>query len=222
MIFERHKRGKIYDQTEICDGSILCPISFAAGEADIWQSNLTRSRVNFNSRLRGSRIFDSVIGAEGSQVEIVDSMIRGSEIKGGQILRALVDNSVIEGAAYVRGGTRGVQVINSQISGDVLLENEVRISGVTLHSEMRMGFGNWNRAPRYAETTGEAGLFCMTESNDDYAYIECTRKKMTDWIKKKNAWARVGRWSGEMRDFVHQTFENWLDNPMPIFEVEKL
>jgi hypothetical protein len=222
MNFERHGRGKKFGgAAEVCPNSFLCPTSFAADDADIWESFIFASKVTGNSKLRRAQLEMCQIGSDGGKVEIVESKLRHTSVTGGTALKCFIDDSTISGNPYFRGSGRGITIVGARISGDVVLEGEAGIFGATLSGKMRIGFGGWTRAPRHFEFNNEIAEIGVTESTDGFAYIGCKRKLMTSWIRKRNLFLTAGGWSQEMGERLQRTFEEWLDVPIPTMAVRR-
>lgn len=215
MSFERHTRGKIYGQVEICRSSYLSKQSFAGERADIWNSEVLDSYVKADARVRQS-VIEKLSRIEGG--EIYCSQVVGSRVTGGRICGAYVENSLVEGG-YLKGDIArgGVRVVSSVIKDFAVVEMTASVEGVTLEKSMRVGYGHWTRPPRYFEITNEIADIAVSESVDGHAFILCRHKKMTDWIKARKRLQRAVRWPDEMIEEIKEHFENWLDNPLPTY-----
>lgn len=215
MLYERHNRGKVFGSTaEVCPQTLLCKNSYIKGRADVYQSSITDSRV-IEAKVRNSIVeHGSTVGSNRLQAEVYQSRIHRSQIYGGTVLLAYVNNSRISGKCQLRGGGKGLVVVNSDISGNVYVANEAQVYGIKLNKQMRVTSGIWNFPPRYFEVKTENIHLGITESTDAFAHIGCKRKKMADWIKGKNRFGKAAGWSSDITDFIALKFEEWLDCPV--------
>lgn len=215
MIVERYTRGKIIGEDVMVSTSIFDRDSYAAQEADIWQTELRTSRVRYDSKVRASLLEFSDVGCSRLPSEVVQSRLIRSQVRGGSVINAFVENSRIKGMAIVRGHQGGVKILNSTVKGHAIVEGDAILRGITVDRYMRIGAGVWVRPPRY-ETFVEPEMaeVGVTESIDQTAYVGCTRKPIAQWIRGKYRFGKAVRWSKEMCDRLALTLEEWADIPL--------
>lgn len=217
MIFERVQGGgKVYDETSfICKQSRLDRNTFVMGQADIFRSKLCQTKVVGNAKIRSSLIENfSVIGCAESPTEIVQSHIVQSRIFGGTVMGAFVADSMIAGQPHIMGDT--VQIRNSRVLENAVVEGDAILDGIEISKRMRLRGGFWTRPPRYVDLVTDVANIGVTEGQNGFALIGCKAHKMTDWIKKKTLFLKVGGWSEETGDYLEDLFTRWLDETMPI------
>lgn len=222
MLYERNKLGggKIFGEDAfVCKTSHLDRMSFAADQADIWASEVHHSKIFGDSKIRASVIEDfSEIGSSRLPVEITQSHIVHSIIRGGGVAGAYVIDSKITGRAQIRGDITqgGVKIIDSRIKGYAIVEGTAIVKGITLEKRMRINAGVWLRPPRYYDLIEpELCDIGITEGTDGTAAVGCTFKPMTTWIKKRKLWVAAGGWTDDMGKRLENLFTEWLDTRTP-------
>jgi hypothetical protein len=208
MIYLRHKNGNGkyygYDAVIDCD-SYLGKNSRLFDKADVWQSQIIDSAVAYTSKVRNSVLLHSKVGSEHYESEVVDSRLKHSFVEGGTVLGAVLTNAYVSSHCVVTGG----YLENAHLRDAVIIENQAIVKNVMLHGKMRIGYGTWERPPRYFEIKDDVIDCGVTESTEGFAYIGCQRKKIKDWLHKKHLFGKVEGWSDDLIDEIGKLGE-WL------------
>jgi len=209
LIYLRHKNGngKYYGYDAFIDkDSLLNRNSNLFDNADVWTSQVINSTVAYKSKIRNSVLFHSKVGDADYESEVVDSRLKHTFVKGGTVLGAILDTCYISEECVVKGGN----LQNCHLTGAVVIENKPILKNLKLHSRMRIGYGNWEREPRYFEVGDGDLIVGITESTEGYVYIGCQRKRIADWLKKKELFSRIAGWSEEMTASTVERLGEWL------------
>ncbi len=209
MIFLRHKNGngKVWGLTADIDrDSFLDKSSNLFDDSDVWQSRIIDTTIAFDSKVRNSVLLHSKVGSQYFESEITDSRLKYSFIEGGKVLGAVVNNSYVSQNCVVKGG----YLENCHLTGSVVIENQPILKNVRLYGQMRIGYGTWERTPRYLHLKTDTIDCGVTESSDGYAYIGCQRKKIKDWLKGAKRYSAIAGWNEEMTETVIKQLQEWL------------
>lgn len=219
MRFERiNGGGKAIGEDVLVTNSVFDKPSYAAGLADVWNTEARTARVIGDSKVRASLLEFSSIGCERLPSEVIQSRFVHSSMKGGTCIGALVANSKIMGLPQIRGDMSkgGVKILGSVIKDRAIVEGTAIVKNVTLRDYMRIRNGVWLREPRYIQfTEAEIAEVGVTEAENQSAMIGCTVKPIRSWLKGKYRWGKAVGWTKEMCDRLALTLEEWADSPLP-------
>ena len=182
LTYLRHKngKGKIFDQSEVCEKSFADYCSEIREDSSIW-----------NSRIIGSRIESSLI---------TNSVIKNSVVIASNITGGIIEENSIISCELITGNVRikNCQILGkSRVAQAAVCEN-VKFKNLTVKGTARLkdweqtdddcfdGFhgyvsrGVWTRPPRIFRISEE---ITITESVFGFAFVQCREYSLEHWLK---------------------------------------
>ncbi len=213
----RNGNGKKFGLSEVCASSFLDKKSFAGTGANVWQSNLKESSAQGNCLVLDSDLDKTSIGemqSSNSPVCSKSKLFRSVVTGNAKVFGAEIYSSIITDNVLIRVKDN-IAIDNCKLSDNVVIEGNSILKNIVLNGKMRIGGGVWERPPRYTEIITENGSHLgVTEAKDGFAYIGCTPKLMSKWIKKRTLWRKIDGWTMDTANSLKLIFEEWLDEPV--------
>ena len=199
MIHHRHTRGVVLDlNSEVCPASYLENTKIASG-ADVYISRLHNSWVEQSN----------IVRTAANHCKFNGSTTILSTVEGSQIVDSKVYDTNIQKSILTNVNCRGSFIKDCNLSNCWI--GQASLDGLDIHEDMRIGVGHWTRAPRFFTLNDDiVQNVGVTESTNGWAYVGCTARSMSQWIKGKKRYQRVMGWSSEMMDYIESNFREWM------------
>lgn len=168
----------------------------------------------------------------GDAVEVYTSLIYGSLITNDSLVsNARIHSSTIKDQCRIVGSGPGVNIVNSELTGntrvwghavimDVTLEN-VRVYGNAilqgpweLREFVRVHRGIWLKPPRYVLIDAENIDTVISECVPGFAHIGCFCRSYTDWFRPgyRQMIGKRSGWTSQQVEFTFDTFSTWASS----------
>ena len=190
----RHKNGggKIFDISEACEKTFVCPRSEIRDASSVWQSKITGSKITQESVITNSVIRNSTVLASTVTGGIIENSLISCELVQGNVRIAgcqVLGKSRIAHSAYLRNAS----FKNLTVKGNAQLLDWHNDEAIDFHHGY-CSRGVWRRPPRVFRVSE---TITITESVSGFAFVHCREFPIEHWLRVGNRYGKACNWTPE-------------------------